>query len=215
MSVLHQSISFNFPHNSIYRLKILWKNTCYFYTMQTKENVINVNAVFFLLPISISFSFLHIHFLSITAPTKSLSCARLFNRDITQRCCWFKFFSCSLHWGWKFHFIVWRRIFCLLAILPWRKKKLDSYLSVLIWAMCTTSSTQRWLCSTVHAFAFNSVVFVKFNHVFCVWNALNSIDFIKNVAKSSFQLMRKISSNFNWNVNAPSASFLVWKTAHT
>lgn len=60
-----------------------------------------------------------------------------------------------------------------------------------------------------------SRVFFKFNHVFCVWNALNSIDFIKNVAKSSFQLMRKISLNFNWNVNAPFASFLVWKTART
>lgn len=51
------------------------------------------------------------------------------------------------------------------------------------------------------------LVFVKFNHVFCVWNALNSVDFIKNVAKSSFQLMRKISPIFNLSLNAPSALF--------
>lgn len=208
MFVLHQSTSFNFPHNSIYApLKSLWKNSCYFYTMQTKENVINVNAVFFVF--FLPHLFLHSAiFLSISrslalslsraAPTDSLSCARLFSRDITPCVCALVHsnFSvvvlASLRVEISFHCLASTPLFGL----AYYAAKHDSYLSVLIWARCTRfvlfCSTRFDVYDGAH---FNSIAF-KFNQVLLrVRNALNSGDFIKNVAKSSVQLMRITEKN--------------------
>lgn len=175
--------------------------------MQTKENVINVKCCFFFLSFflfftrSFSISCRSNKFASMcTSVQQRYNPAVLFVRI-------FQLFA-SLGVEISFH--------CLASTLlfGWHitvEKKLDSYLSDLIWALWTTCSIQRRLfhcscfCLQLSSCLLNLIMF------FCISNALNSVDFIKNVAKSSFQLMRKNFTEFQLKYKRTFRFILVWK----